>query len=198
MHRQLPAHQRYPLPPRRITMTRGGESRREEAPRRDAAHRPDAPRPLRLRRVRRRAVRPASRRATVSRSIPAGIGYGLLVWAGSYLGLLPALGFTARRRASPSERNALMIAAHVVWGALRALAPCFADQCRMKRHAKREDARLARRACTRSPRPVLLVVVDQPVRRRVVARHLARRLPAPAGSPWPAACPARRPTGRSC
>ena len=60
----------------------------------------------------------------LGKSIVAGVGYGLLVWAGSYLGLLPALGLHRPATREPAERNALMIGAHVVWGAaLGALAP---------------------------------------------------------------------------
>lgn len=42
--------------------------------------------------------------------------FGLLVWAGSYLGLLPALGILSPATQHPVGRNALMIAAHIVWG----------------------------------------------------------------------------------
>ena len=48
--------------------------------------------------------------------VAAGIVYGLGVWAGSYLGLLPALGLHRAATKEPAERNALMIGAHVVWG----------------------------------------------------------------------------------
>jgi uncharacterized membrane protein YagU involved in acid resistance len=46
-----------------------------------------------------------------------GIGFGLLVWTGSYLGLLPAAGLMSPATRHPTERNLLMIVAHVVWGA---------------------------------------------------------------------------------
>jgi hypothetical protein len=46
-----------------------------------------------------------------------GIGYGLGVWAASYLGLLPAAGLYPPATEEHPGRNALMIAAHVVWGA---------------------------------------------------------------------------------
>lgn len=45
-----------------------------------------------------------------------GAGYGLTVWAGSYLGLLPAAGLFPPAPQEPAGRNALMIAAHLVWG----------------------------------------------------------------------------------
>ena len=47
----------------------------------------------------------------------AGVAYGLAVWAGSYMGLLPALRLYPHAEDESAERGALMIAAHVVWGA---------------------------------------------------------------------------------
>jgi hypothetical protein len=130
MHRQLPRHQRYPLPPRRITMRAlekvGVKHRADERERTGLTMLAHfgygasvgglfgllAPR-------------------DASRSIAAGIGYGLLVWAGSYLGLLPSLGLHRPATREPAERNALMIIAHAVWGAaLGALAPLAREQGR--------------------------------------------------------------------
>jgi hypothetical protein len=50
-----------------------------------------------------------------------GVAYGLGVWAGSYLGLLPALDLHPPATREPPGRNALMIGAHVVWGAVLGL-----------------------------------------------------------------------------
>lgn len=130
MHRQLPRHQRYPLPPRRITVralekvgVKHRFDRRERTGLTMLAHFGYgasvgglfgllAPR-------------------NMSRSIAAGVGYGILVWAGSYLGVLPSLGLHRSATREPAERNALMIAAHVVWGAvLGALAPLAREQGR--------------------------------------------------------------------
>ena len=114
----LPAHERHPLPPRRVTMRAlraigiRPHGRLDEAERRAttlAAHYGYgtaagalfglfAPRRL-------------------PEAVTAGVGYGLLVWAGSYLGLLPALGLHPPATREPARRNAMMIAAHVVWGA---------------------------------------------------------------------------------
>lgn len=60
---------------------------------------------------------------TVARSVPVapvvrGTAFGLLVWTISYLGLLPALGILRPATEHPPARNLLMIAAHVVWGAV--------------------------------------------------------------------------------
>jgi uncharacterized membrane protein YagU involved in acid resistance len=50
-------------------------------------------------------------------TIAQGVLYGLLVWAASYLGLLPLLGISASGHKEPVRRNLMMIAAHIVWGA---------------------------------------------------------------------------------
>jgi hypothetical protein len=50
-----------------------------------------------------------------------GVTYGLGVWAGSYLGMLPALDLHPPATREPAGRNALMIGAHVVWGAVLGL-----------------------------------------------------------------------------
>jgi putative membrane protein len=51
------------------------------------------------------------------RSMPfSGPLFGLAVWGGSYLGLLPATGLMRSATRQPPTRNALMIVAHLVWG----------------------------------------------------------------------------------
>lgn len=45
-----------------------------------------------------------------------GIGFGLGVWAASYLGWLPAVGSRAGAERQGLNRNAMMVAGHVVWG----------------------------------------------------------------------------------
>ncbi len=49
-----------------------------------------------------------------------GAAYGVAVWAGSYLGWIPGAAVLAPAHHHPGRRNALMIAAHVVWGAVLA------------------------------------------------------------------------------
>lgn len=46
----------------------------------------------------------------------SGVLFGLAVWAGSYLGWLPAVGLHPLATHEPAGRNLLMISAHVVWG----------------------------------------------------------------------------------
>ena len=50
-------------------------------------------------------------------AVGKGIAWGLAVWAVSYLGWLPATGLFPPATDETPRRNALMIAAHVVWGA---------------------------------------------------------------------------------
>lgn len=60
------------------------------------------------------------------RASPAllGMGHGLAVWAGSYLGWLPAVGLFPPAPRRPDSQNAMMIASHLVWCAtLGALTP---------------------------------------------------------------------------
>lgn len=44
--------------------------------------------------------------------------YGLLIWVGSYKGWLPAFRLLPDASRQPDQRNALMIAAHLVWGTI--------------------------------------------------------------------------------
>jgi uncharacterized membrane protein YagU involved in acid resistance len=48
----------------------------------------------------------------------AGALYSLLVWAVNYLGLLPAAGLYRAPDYEPARRHAMMVAAHLVWGAV--------------------------------------------------------------------------------
>ena len=64
---------------------------------------------------------PVARKLPLPASLK-GILFGLLVWAGSYLGLLPLLGMWESAYVEPSRRNLMMIAAHVVWGASTGVA----------------------------------------------------------------------------
>lgn len=56
------------------------------------------------------------------RPVAHGIGWGLAVWAGSYLGWIPLFRILRPATKHPMSRNALMLAAHVVWGGVTGLA----------------------------------------------------------------------------
>ena len=127
MHRQLPAPERYPLPPREITMELAEEAGIKEQM--DETKRWSAT----------VAGHFAYGAATGALYVPLaarlpghpalkGIGWGLAVWTGSYLGWLPALGILSPATEHPPRRNALMIVAHVVWGATTGLVADSAER----------------------------------------------------------------------
>lgn len=62
-----------------------------------------------------------------------GIIFGLLVWAVSYLGIMPALNLYNSPDREPARRHAMMIVAHLIWGittgqVYRQLAPLLKKQ----------------------------------------------------------------------
>ena len=115
MHHRLPRRERYPLPPAEITAevaSKAGVEEHMDQPRLMAATLLShfgygAAVGALYGRVSRMLPGPPALRATV---------FGLGVWACSYLGLLPALRILRPATEHPARRNALMIAAHVVWG----------------------------------------------------------------------------------
>lgn len=116
MHRQLPWAERYPLPPRRITgklAAKAGVRQHLDEP---------EERGLTLAAHFGYGTATGAIYGAIADEVPAprivsGVLYGLGVWAVSYLGVLPALGILRPATEHPAKRNALMIAAHVVWGA---------------------------------------------------------------------------------
>jgi hypothetical protein len=122
MHEQLPREEQYPLPPRQVT-----EGLAEKAGVREHMDEEE--------RVAATWVSHFAYGATCGalygalsgerldgHPLAAGAGFGVAVWAGSYLGWLPAAGIISPATEHPARRNALMIAAHLVWGATAAAA----------------------------------------------------------------------------
>jgi uncharacterized membrane protein YagU involved in acid resistance len=120
MFQGLPWHEQQPLPPRTITM---------RAVRKTGIEPPaDEDQRLALTLVSHfgygtgmGGLYGAGARHVGNGQVPAaakGVAYGLAVWAGSYLGLLPSLGLLSSATRHPARRNLLMIAAHIVWGAV--------------------------------------------------------------------------------
>ena len=117
MHEQLPKEERYPLPPRQVTeglAEKAGVNEHLDEDERKAA--------TWVSHFAYGAACGALYGAVLGkkadeRPLLAGVGFGLAVWAGSYLGWLPAAGVTSPATEHPPRRNALMIAAHAVWGA---------------------------------------------------------------------------------
>lgn len=114
-HRWLPARERYALPPREITMKLAHKAGLAEEMNAEAR--------LAATLVAHfgygglaGAIYGASSEKLPAPAVVKGIGFGLLVWAGSYLGHLPSAGILQSATKHPARRNLLMIGAHVVWG----------------------------------------------------------------------------------
>ena len=105
LDRLLPAEQRYPLPPRELTQrTAPGLDNTRLAEATVAAHFGYG-------------AAAGVLYAFLPRKLQAGPAYGVLVWGLSYLGWIPAMRILAPATSHPAERNLLMLAAHLVWGA---------------------------------------------------------------------------------
>ena len=116
MHRFLPKRERYPLPPTQITenlMEKTGIEKELNSEEKKTA--------TWLNHFLFGATAGALYAPLVGRlPLPGAVKgtlYGLSVWSGSYLGWLPAAGILRPATQQPARRNALMIAAHVIWGA---------------------------------------------------------------------------------
>ncbi len=115
LHQQLPEHEQYPLPPRAVTMEIAEEAGIKEhlnEPEREgltwASH-------FAYGAACGVAYAPLARHNDLPPALK-GAAFGVAVWAGSYLGWLPAAGIIRPANEHPPRRTALMIAAHVVWG----------------------------------------------------------------------------------
>jgi uncharacterized membrane protein YagU involved in acid resistance len=124
MHQLLPHHERHPLPPRQITervAKATGVNRHLSEEGRVwlslAAHLGYGATVGTIYEL----VAPKVRRVP---PLAKGTLFGVLVWAGSYLGILPAMGILKPATRHPARRNAVMIVAHLVWGSALAI---FAD-----------------------------------------------------------------------
>ncbi len=116
LHRALPQHERYPLPPSQITSSVAGKlgvadeiGGDEHTALTLLAHFGYGAAAGAL-------YGQVAQRATAAPAI-SGMLYGLGVWGVSYLGLLPAMNILPPATRHPGRRNALMIASHLVWGA---------------------------------------------------------------------------------
>jgi uncharacterized membrane protein YagU involved in acid resistance len=116
MHRRLPRSEQYPLPPRLITdeviEETGVSEKLDEQDRGNLARVAHFSYGAAV-----GSVYPLLSRRSQLPPVVGGVLYGLTVWGVSYLGLLPAIGVLRPATEHPRRRTALMIAAHVVWGA---------------------------------------------------------------------------------
>jgi uncharacterized membrane protein YagU involved in acid resistance len=120
MHRSLPPHERYPLPPREIT--------EELTAKAGVKEHLDEEEQVGLSLLSHFSygasagmVYAALAQKYTLVPLPGGITFGLGLWTISYLGLLPAMGILRPATEHPPRRNALMVTAHVVWGSVLGL-----------------------------------------------------------------------------
>lgn len=116
MHRGLPRGERYPLPPRQVAMNAAKAV--------DALDQLEEPDRENVTLVSHFGMGTAMGAiyGGLAAHLPiagpvAGSSFGFGVWAANYLGVLPATGLLSSATRHPVRRTALMIAAHLVWGA---------------------------------------------------------------------------------
>ena len=117
MHERLPREEQYPLPPRQVTeglAEKAGVNEHLDEEEREAATWASH---FAFGAAAGALYGAVSGEKLDQRPVLAGVGFGLAVWAGSYLGWLPAAGLISPATEHPARRNALMVAAHAVWGA---------------------------------------------------------------------------------
>ena len=137
MHEQLPPHEQYPLPPRAVTMELAEEAGVKEhldEPEREgltwASH-------FAYGATCGAVYAPLAQAVDLPPAVK-GATFGLAVWAGSYLGWLPAAGILRPATEHPPRRTALMIAAHVVWGVAAGVIVDRLSEERRKSGTRRE------------------------------------------------------------
>jgi hypothetical protein len=120
MYKILPATERYPLPPRQITMKFA-----EQVGIQDRLNEEERYKLTLTAHFGAGAVAGALYGFVAPQiHLPApiaGASFGLMFWAGNYLGVLPALGLLNSATQHPLRRTGLMIAAHLVWGSITGL-----------------------------------------------------------------------------
>lgn len=111
LHRRLPPAERYPLPPREIAerlVPNAAEDTTENL--------------ATLSHAAFGAAAGAAMSGAGVRGPFAGSVGGVLVWAASYFGWVPAAGILRPASEHPPRRNLLMIVAHLVWGSVTAIS----------------------------------------------------------------------------
>ena len=105
LHQKLPSSERYPLPPRELA---------EDLPSLAAG---TATATLVYHFLYGAAAGALFGGVSRRRDIPTGATYGIAVWVASYLGWIPATRRLKVATRYPARRNAMMLIAHLVWGA---------------------------------------------------------------------------------
>ena len=127
MQRLLPKWQQYALPPERITSELAERvglekhmNKRERVGAALVAHFGYGANMGAL-------YTPFARKVTLHSTLKGAI-FGLIVWAGSYLGLLPTMKMSEAATKESLRRNVLMIAAHLIWGTALGITQDFLER----------------------------------------------------------------------
>lgn len=116
MFHELPLAERYPLPPRQITEELARKVGLDDELSDDQCAALSLASHFAYGAAMGEIYRLATGR-TIPRGALSGMLFGMGVWSGSYLGLLPAFNILPPATRHPERRNALMILAHLAWGA---------------------------------------------------------------------------------
>jgi hypothetical protein len=140
LHSNLPADQRYAVPPREIVHALADDGSATSGVRQDEDARSAW---TMLAHFAYGGATGALFALQGNRAIATGAGYGVGVWAASYLGWIPAARILVPATRHPMERNLMMLAAHAVWGAvlaagLREIEEAESDSSRHRGEALRD------------------------------------------------------------
>ena len=116
LHRRLPREARYPLPPREVTENIADKMGHNQGLDEDRLIESSVLSHFAYGAAT-GALYPLVFREPVRHSLVYGSGYGVAVWAASYLGWIPALNVLEPATRQPASRRRLMLCAHAVWGA---------------------------------------------------------------------------------
>jgi putative membrane protein len=115
MQRNLPKDQRYELPPEKITKEIADRTNVSEHMNKQQQVGASLLSHLGYGASMGSIYAPIARRVPLSPLIK-GTLFGLVIWAVSYLGWMPAVKFSTSATEEPANRNLLMIGAHIIWG----------------------------------------------------------------------------------
>lgn len=120
LHRRLPRREQYPLPPRQITMKIADVVGAKKWMHEDERLLTTLAGHFGYGALAGMLYTPLSQKIN-AHPILKGTLFGLIVWTGSYLGILPVVRALPPATQHPARRNLLMITAHLVWGISLAL-----------------------------------------------------------------------------
>jgi uncharacterized membrane protein YagU involved in acid resistance len=116
LYRRLPREARYPLPPREVTENIAGKMGYDQHLDEDRLIESSLLSHFAYGAAT-GALYPLVLRGPVRHPVVYGSGYGMAIWAASYLGWVPAFNVLEPATRQPASRRRLMLCAHVVWGA---------------------------------------------------------------------------------